>query len=51
VATTDSMARERFRRYWAVLSPGILIIRYEGLRLVKAEAERMRRSLGEPAHQ
>ncbi len=52
VATTDSMARERFRRYWAVLSLGILIIRYEGLRLVKAEAERrMRRSLGEPAHQ
>lgn len=51
VATTDSMARERFRRYWAVFSPGILIIRYEGLRLVKAEAERrVRRSLGEPAH-
>jgi len=40
VATTDSMARERFRRYWAMFSPGILIIRYEGLRLVKAEAER-----------
>ncbi len=42
------MARERFRRYWAMFSPGILIIRYEGLRLVKAEAERrVRRSLGE----
>ena len=48
VATTDSMARERFRRYWAAFSPGILIIRFEGLRLVKAEAQR--RSLGEPAH-
>ena len=51
VATTDSMARERFRRYWAAFSPGILIIRYEGLRLVKAEAQRRtRRSLGGPAH-
>lgn len=52
VATTDSMARERFRRYWAAFSPGILIIRYEGLRLVKTEAQRLtRRSLEEPAHQ
>lgn len=40
VATTDVMARERFRRYWAVFSPGILIIRYLALRLVKVEAER-----------
>lgn len=40
VATTDPMARERFRQYWAIFSPGILIIRYVALRLVKAEAER-----------
>jgi predicted component of type VI protein secretion system len=40
VMTTDLVSRERFRRYWAVLSPGILLIRYELLRLVKAEAER-----------
>ena len=40
VATTDATARERFRRYWAVFSPGILIIRSMALRLVKAETER-----------
>ena len=40
VITTDPVSRERFRRYWAFLSPGILIIRYEILRLVRAEAER-----------
>ena len=39
VVTTDAYARERFRRYWAVFSPGILLIRRESLRLVKAEAE------------
>jgi hypothetical protein len=44
VMTTDPVSRERFRRYWAFLSPGILLIRYEILRLVKAEAER--RSVG-----
>jgi hypothetical protein len=37
VATTDPVSRERFRRYWALLSPGILAIRYETLRLTKAE--------------
>ena len=40
VSTTDPLARERFRRYWAIFSPGILIIRYAALWLVKAEAER-----------
>jgi hypothetical protein len=40
VVTTDPVSRERFRRYWALLSPGILIIRYETLRLVRAGAER-----------
>ncbi len=39
-ATTDAMARAKFRRYWAFLSPGIILIRRIGLRLVRAEAER-----------
>ena len=43
VATTDAYARSRFRRYWAVFSPGILLIRLESLRLVKADAERRAR--------
>jgi hypothetical protein len=40
VMTTDPASHERFRRYWAVVSPGIRIIRYEILRLVRTEAER-----------
>jgi hypothetical protein len=41
VATTDAESRSSFRRYWSVFSPGILLIRYETLRLVKREAERL----------
>ena len=41
VVTTDPDSRARFRRYWAVFSPGILLIRYETLRLVRREAERL----------
>jgi hypothetical protein len=41
VATTDPESRARFRRYWSVFSPGILLIRYETLRLVRREAERL----------
>lgn len=44
VSTTDANARARFRRYWAFLSPGILLIRRETLRLVKREAERRAQS-------
>ena len=40
VSTTDARSRHLFRRYWALLSPGILLIRRESLKLVKAEAER-----------
>jgi len=40
VATTDPVARRLFRRYWSVFSPGSLLIRYVGLRLVRVEAER-----------
>ena len=40
VATTDSVARAKFRRYWAVFSPGIILIRWLLLPQVRAEAER-----------
>jgi hypothetical protein len=47
VVTTDPESRSRFRRYWSVFSPGILLIRYETLRLVRQEAERV--ASAEPA--
>jgi hypothetical protein len=37
---TDVTARTRFRRYWSLLSPGIIAIRWALLRPVKTEAER-----------
>jgi hypothetical protein len=40
VSTTDPVSRARFRRYWAVVSPGIRLIRRASLTLVKDEAER-----------
>lgn len=40
VHTTDASARRRFRRYWALMSPGILLIRHSSLGIVKREAER-----------
>lgn len=39
VTTTDAYARRRFRRYWAVFSPGIRLIRRESLGIVRADAE------------
>jgi len=39
VATTDPVARAKFRRYWAFLSPGIILIRRVSLKMVKAQAE------------
>ena len=39
VATTDPSSRRKFRRYWTAMSPGILLIRREMLRLVKRAAE------------
>ena len=44
VATTDSESRRRFRRYWSMVSPGVVLIRREMLRLVRAEAGRRYRS-------
>jgi hypothetical protein len=40
VRTTDAQARRKFRRYWSVFSPGILLIRAEVVRVVRREAER-----------
>jgi hypothetical protein len=40
VVTTDPASRRRFRRYWRLVSPGIRLIRYESLRLVRQEAQR-----------
>jgi hypothetical protein len=40
VLATSPSARARFRRYWAFLSPGIILIRWMSLAPLKAEAER-----------
>jgi hypothetical protein len=39
--TTDAVARAKFRRYWAFLSPGIFLIRRMMLGPLKASAERL----------
>jgi Polyketide cyclase / dehydrase and lipid transport len=43
---TDPHSRKRFRRYWAPMSAGIILIRYAGLPLMRKEAER-RAAVGE----
>jgi hypothetical protein len=43
---TDPVARRKFRRYWAFLSPGIIVIRWAVLGPVKREAERRARQTG-----
>jgi hypothetical protein len=40
VLATDASSRARFRRYWSVFSPGILLIRWDAIRQVRREAER-----------
>lgn len=40
VAATDAAGRAKFRRYWAFVSPGIILIRLLALRRVRMEAER-----------
>ncbi|HEY7288556.1 MAG TPA: hypothetical protein VH583_01880 [Vicinamibacterales bacterium] len=37
---TDLSARRKFRRYWSLVSPGIVLIRLFALRLLKDDAER-----------
>jgi hypothetical protein len=44
---TDVSARRKFRWYWARFSAGIVLIREVSMRLVKKEAERRARSVGE----
>jgi hypothetical protein len=44
VATTDQLSRAAFRRYWSLASPGIELIRWISLQLVKKEAERRMRA-------
>jgi hypothetical protein len=39
VIATDAEARRKFRRYWALLSPGIILIRHAILRQVRQRAE------------
>lgn len=42
VRTTDAESRTRFRRYWALVAPGIELIRIVLLQQLKAEAEGQR---------
>jgi hypothetical protein len=44
VVSTDAVARGRFRRYWSIFSPGIILIRWLSLAPLKAEAERRARA-------
>ena len=45
---TDDVARMTFRRYWALVSPGVALIRRMSLRPLKAEAERRARTSAKP---
>jgi hypothetical protein len=40
VCTTDAEARDRFRKYWSYVAPGVALIRLALLRPLKHEAER-----------
>jgi hypothetical protein len=40
VSTTDPQAREKFRRYWSFVAPGVELIRLKMLRPLKQESER-----------
>ena len=45
VSTTDRETRERFRRYWSFVAPGVELIRLSMLRPLKNEAERRARMI------
>jgi Polyketide cyclase / dehydrase and lipid transport len=47
VVATDPQSRRRFRRYWAPMSAGIILIRYAGLPLMRNEAERRAATAGQ----
>jgi len=44
-ATTDPSARAKFRWYWSKVLPGVVLIRWISLRLIKTEAERRAREI------
>jgi uncharacterized protein YndB with AHSA1/START domain len=44
---TDPQSCKRFRRYWAPMSAGIILIRFAGLPLMRKEAERRAARVGE----
>jgi hypothetical protein len=46
---TDSRARAKFRNYWSLASPGIILIRRVAVGLVKADAERRAANIHTPA--
>jgi len=46
VRSTDPAARAKFRRYWSLASPGIILIRWASLGPLKDEAERRFRQSG-----
>jgi hypothetical protein len=46
---TDPEAREKFRRYWSLVSPGVILIRRLSLAPLKREAERRARELRDAA--
>jgi hypothetical protein len=47
---TDADARKKFRRYWSIFSPGIILIRRAVLTPVKRQAERRARELKSKQH-
>jgi hypothetical protein len=49
VVATDAGAREKLRRYWSLLLPGIIVIRWAMLEPLKREAERRARRDAKPA--
>ncbi len=44
-ATTDEVARARFRRYWRVIQPGVALVMRRALTRIRAEAERRQAGL------
>jgi hypothetical protein len=46
---TDPQSRRRFRRYWAPMSAGIILIRYAALPRMRREAERRAARTGQLA--
>jgi hypothetical protein len=46
---TDPQSRRKFRRYWAPMSAGIILIRYAGLPRMRKEAERRAAHTGQLA--